>query len=85
MAIVENFENLEKSVEIVVDGAMRNTGQGSHSIKNVFVHEEVYKKFKEKLVEKVLELRIGNQLDEGTDIGPVCVKNDIISGKNLVC
>ncbi|MEQ1924268.1 MAG: aldehyde dehydrogenase family protein, partial [Pyrinomonadaceae bacterium] len=37
----------------------------------LIVHKKVYKKFCEKLVEKVKQLRVGSGLDKKTEVGPV--------------
>jgi aldehyde dehydrogenase (NAD+) len=42
-----------------------------HGFVRLVVHKKVYKKFCEKLVERVKQLKVGNGLDEKTEVGPV--------------
>jgi len=51
--------------------ALINTGQVCTSTERVYVHESIYSQFTEELAEVVSRLRLGNGLDEGTDIGPM--------------
>ncbi|OGP74774.1 MAG: aldehyde dehydrogenase [Deltaproteobacteria bacterium RBG_16_49_23] len=60
----------------VVDGvflAMRFTRQGQSCTagSRLFLHESIYDSFLEKLVKKLKSLRIGDPLDESTDIGAI--------------
>ncbi|MBN1149374.1 MAG: aldehyde dehydrogenase [Anaerolineales bacterium] len=51
--------------------ALINTGQVCTSTERVYVHESIFPQFTEELAEFVGALRLGNGLDEGTDIGPM--------------
>ena len=80
-----NKENrLETAVKKVLKGAFNYSGQGSHPVKHVFVSSEHYEDFKAVLVKKTLELKVGNPLDEGIDLGPIYDRNEIVEGKKLV-
>ena len=46
-------------------------GQRCTASSRLVVHKKVYKKFCEKLVEKVKKLKVGNGLDAKTEVGPV--------------
>ena len=62
--------DLELAIPGVIDG-MRYTRQGQSCTagSRVFVHEDVYKRIIEGVVDGLAKLRLGNPLDESTDMG----------------
>lgn len=70
-SIVLEDANLEKAVNGVISSKFRNAGQTCVCSNRVYVHESIYEQFIEKLVAKVKELKVGNGLEEGIDIGPL--------------
>ncbi|MFI8685034.1 NAD-dependent succinate-semialdehyde dehydrogenase [Rossellomorea sp. NPDC077527] len=69
--IVMADSDLEKAVDGVIASKFRNAGQTCVCSNRIYVHESIADSFSEKLVEKVKELKVGNGLDEGVDIGPL--------------
>ncbi|MFC0186777.1 NAD-dependent succinate-semialdehyde dehydrogenase [Fictibacillus aquaticus] len=69
--IVLDDANLDKAVEGVINSKFRNAGQTCICSNRIYVHDTIYEQFLEKLVPKVKELKMGNGLDEGVDIGPL--------------
>jgi aldehyde dehydrogenase (NAD+) len=63
--------DLDLAVEGAVWGAFGTSGQRCTASSRVVVHKKVYKKFTQMLVERAKGLRVGNGLDEKTDVGPV--------------
>jgi aldehyde dehydrogenase (NAD+) len=63
--------DLELAVEGAVWGAFGTSGQRCTASSRIVVHKKVYKKFTQMLVERAKGLRVGNGLDEKTDVGPV--------------
>ena len=63
--------DLDLAVEGAVWGAFGTSGQRCTASSRVVVHRKVYKKFTQMLVERAKNLRVGNGLDEQTDVGPV--------------
>lgn len=51
--------------------ALLNAGQVCTSTERVYVHESLFPQFTEELADFVSSLRLGNGLDEGTDVGPM--------------
>ncbi|SFD73247.1 aldehyde dehydrogenase (NAD+) [Paenibacillus catalpae] len=68
--IVAADADLELAAEATVSGGLRSTGQKCTATSRVIVVSDVYDAFKEKLVAKVAELRVGDGLQEGTWLGP---------------
>src|SRR5699024_9832677 len=59
------------AVEQTILSKYRNAGQTCVCANRVIVHEDIIDEFSEKLAGKVKELKVGNGMDEGTDVGPV--------------
>ncbi|MBA2379060.1 MAG: aldehyde dehydrogenase family protein [Blastocatellia bacterium] len=69
--IIMDDADLDNAVEGSLWGAFGTSGQRCTASSRLIVHKKVYKKFVQKLVEKVKALRVGNGLDEKTEVGPV--------------
>jgi aldehyde dehydrogenase (NAD+) len=69
--IVMDDADVDNAVEGSLWGAFGTSGQRCTASSRLVVHKKVYKKFCEKLVEKVKQLRVGNGLDPKTEVGPV--------------
>lgn len=69
--IIMDDADIDNAVEGCLWGAFGTSGQRCTASSRLVVHKKVYKKFCEKLVEKVKRLRVGNGLEPKTDVGPV--------------
>jgi acyl-CoA reductase-like NAD-dependent aldehyde dehydrogenase len=70
--IVCSDADLERAAEAVVLGRLaRGNGQICCAVKRVFVSKEVYEPFVQILVEKTKRLKVGDPLEEETDVGPL--------------
>ncbi|ARC89131.1 aldehyde dehydrogenase family protein [Rhodovulum sp. MB263] len=63
--------NLDMAVEVLIDGAMFNSGQCCCGIERIYVAESLYDRFLEKAVKLVEGYRLGDPLDPETTIGPM--------------
>jgi succinate-semialdehyde dehydrogenase / glutarate-semialdehyde dehydrogenase len=70
-SIVMDDCDINKAVEGVIASKFRNAGQTCVCSNRVYVHENIAEEFTQRLVEKVKELKVGNGLEEGVDIGPL--------------
>jgi acyl-CoA reductase-like NAD-dependent aldehyde dehydrogenase len=52
-------------------GAFQNSGQVCTAIKRLYVHEKVYEPIVSALTERARRTRVGNGLEEGTELGPI--------------
>ncbi|MCM3714812.1 alpha-ketoglutaric semialdehyde dehydrogenase GucD [Halalkalibacter oceani] len=68
--IVTNDADLDLAVEATISGGLRSTGQKCTATSRVIVQSGVYEEFREKLVAKVKELKIGDGLEGDTWMGP---------------
>jgi succinate-semialdehyde dehydrogenase/glutarate-semialdehyde dehydrogenase len=64
----------EVGAKIAVTGKFRNNGQVCIAPSRFFVHKDVSKKFTEAAVEFAKQLKLGNGLDAGVEIGPMFEK-----------
>nr|WP_133063548.1 NAD-dependent succinate-semialdehyde dehydrogenase [Fictibacillus aquaticus] len=73
-AVVLDDADLKKAVAGVAASKFRNAGQTCICINRVYVHEKIYDEFLDLLTAEVKKLKVGNGLEEGTDIGPIINK-----------
>jgi succinate-semialdehyde dehydrogenase/glutarate-semialdehyde dehydrogenase len=76
-AIVLEDADLNKAVDGIISSKFRNAGQTCVCSNRIYVHEAIQEAFIEKLVAKVKELKVGNGLEDGVDIGPLIDQNAV--------
>lgn len=76
--IVWNDADLEVAAEAIVDAAMESQGQNCIHSQRILIHKAVYKEMTSKLVELVAKLRVGDPLEESTDVGPMIAEGEAI-------
>jgi len=69
--LVMEDADLNLAVEGVIWGAFGTTGQRCTACSRVIVHKKVLKKFTGLLVNRTKELKLGDGLNEKTDVGPL--------------
>lgn len=69
--IVFEDADLDEAVEHLISSKMRNAGQTCVSANRIFVHEKVEAEFSRRLVEKSSEMKVGDGLEPGVDVGPL--------------
>ncbi len=69
--IVHEDADVAYAAERVAWGGFAYAGQTCISVQRVFVHEAVYEAFAAELVRHVEALKVGDPLDEETDLGPL--------------
>src|SRR5207237_2319317 len=68
--MVMDDANLELAVEGCVWGGFGTSGQRCTAASRVVVHEKVHRAFLERFVARVRALRVGDGLDDRTEMGP---------------
>lgn len=63
--------DLEKAVDLTVEGAFRATGQKCTATSRVIVQRSILQPYLDRLVEKTRTLKVGDGLEEDTYIGPL--------------
>jgi len=95
-AYVREDADLDFAVENVIDGAMYNSGQSCCAVERAYVHESIYEEFIEKAAKIISNMKIGNPLDDSTNLGPQALPDSLIflqdqvqeavsEGAQLVC
>ncbi|MFP4404858.1 NAD-dependent succinate-semialdehyde dehydrogenase [Rhodosalinus sp.] len=69
--IVFDDADLDAAVEGAIQCKFRNNGQTCVCANRIYVQSGVYDAFAEKLAQRVRELRIGDGLEEGVQLGPL--------------
>jgi len=75
--IVFDDADIDKAVSSAIQAKFRNGGQTCVCVNRFYIHDAIYEQFLTKFVAKVSQLRVGNGLDEGTDIGPMITSRAI--------
>lgn len=73
-AVILPDADLNAASEGCAVGAFWNSGQDCTAVTRVLVHEKQHGKFVKMLVSIAKKFRLGNQLDENTDMGPLVSK-----------
>ena len=74
--IVDAGADVELAVERIVLGAFYQSGQSCISVQRVLIHASLYDEVKERLVQRVRQLKMGDPLKEDTFIGPLITEED---------
>ncbi len=69
--IVFEDADLQKAARAAVRSRMANAGQSCIAAKRLIVMESIADAFREKFIDALNDLRIGDPMDESTDLGPV--------------
>ena len=88
--------DLDAALPIAVDGALGNNGQRCTSIKRLIIDDSIADAFVDRFTEKAKALVVGDQMDPGTDVGPLIteqaaaeieerVKASRANGSKLLC
>lgn len=72
--IVCGDADIDIAVDQTIASKFRNAGQTCICANRLFVHESIVDEFSQKLSEKVSGLKVGNGLEEGTQVGPLINK-----------
>lgn len=75
--IVANDADLDLAVEATISGGLRSTGQKCTATSRVIIQSEVYDTFKEKLIDKVKQIKVGDGLIDGNWMGPCASENQL--------
>jgi glyceraldehyde-3-phosphate dehydrogenase (NADP+) len=69
--IVWKDSDIDWAVESCVSGAFWAAGQNCIGVQRLYIHEDIYQEFRDKFVERTLKYKIGDKLNENTDMGPM--------------
>jgi len=72
--VVMPSANFVEAVSTAVKARTINNGQSCIAAKRFIVHEQIYDRFEKEFVVAMKKLRVGNPLDESTDVGPLATE-----------
>jgi succinate-semialdehyde dehydrogenase/glutarate-semialdehyde dehydrogenase len=73
--VVMPSADFDAAVEAAVGSRMLNNGQSCINAKRFIVHEDIYEEFERRFVEKVEAMKVGDPIDQGTDMGPLAMQS----------
>jgi len=76
MLILDDAD-LDVAVPTAIRARFEHAGQNCNSTKRILVHESLYERFLRAFINGVATLRVGNALEESTDMGPVISESSI--------
>jgi len=82
--IVLEDADIEKAVDEAVTGAFTFSGQICCGVKRIILDNKVADEFIDVFIEKTRRLKIGNPMDESTDIGPVINKEAALNIEEVI-
>lgn len=82
--IVFNDADIAAAVEGAIAAKYRNAGQTCVCANRFYIQREIYPQFAEQFSEKVRQLKVGNGLDKGVQIGPLINSKAVEKVKTLV-
>ncbi len=74
--IVMDDCDIDAAVESCVSGAFWAVGQNCIGVQRLYVQKGIYKEFEKKFVERTKKMKVGYQLDEDTDMGPMITETE---------
>jgi glyceraldehyde-3-phosphate dehydrogenase (NADP+) len=74
--IVMDDADLDQAAELSVSGAFWAVGQNCIGVQRIYIHEAVYDEFEKLFVERTKKMKVGFQLDEETDMGPMITEQE---------
>lgn len=94
--IILKDADLDSAIDTGVTARLINNGQSCIAAKRFIVVEDVYEEFEKKFVEKMKSIKIGDPMEEDTELGPMAredllieldeqVKKSIEKGAKLLC
>ncbi|HYX28866.1 MAG TPA: aldehyde dehydrogenase family protein, partial [Pyrinomonadaceae bacterium] len=72
--IIMPSANFDEAVATAVKARAINNGQSCIAAKRFIVHEQIYDRFEKEFVAAMQQLRVGDPLDESTDVGPLATE-----------
>jgi len=82
--IVMDDADMDLAVAANVSGAFWAAGQNCLHVQRLIVHEDIYEEFKQRFVEGAEAYKVGDKLDEATDMGPLINERAAIRVEKMV-
>lgn len=83
--VVWRDADLERAVDLCVSGAFWAAGQNCIGVQRILVHDEHLDAFRSDFVAKTEAYRVGDKMDEETDMGPMITEGEAARVESWVC
>ncbi|MFT6734348.1 MAG: glyceraldehyde-3-phosphate dehydrogenase (NADP+) [Polaribacter sp.] len=70
-AIVLSDADIEQALDATVSGGYWAAGQNCLHVQRIYIHKSLYKRYCEEFIRRVKKIRMGDKLEENTDMGPM--------------
>jgi succinate-semialdehyde dehydrogenase/glutarate-semialdehyde dehydrogenase len=77
--IIMPSASLDRAVETAVQARVINNGQSCIAAKRFIVHQQIAEHFRQKFVQQMASLKIGDPMDPATDVGPLATADGLRS------
>lgn len=74
--VVWKDADIEWAAETCVSGAFWAAGQNCIGVQRIYIHREVYDRFRDLFVDRTGAYNIGDKMDEATDMGPMITEGE---------
>ncbi|GAB7102675.1 NADP-dependent succinic semialdehyde dehydrogenase [Streptomyces phaeofaciens JCM 4814] len=82
--VVMPSADIDRAARVAVTARVQNNGQSCIAAKRFIVHSDVYDAFAERFTEGMKALRVGDPLEEDTDVGPLATEQGRADLEELV-
>jgi succinate-semialdehyde dehydrogenase/glutarate-semialdehyde dehydrogenase len=76
--------DIERAATVAVTARVQNNGQSCIAAKRFIVHADVYDQFAEQFARRMAALRVGDPMEESTDVGPLSTERGRADLESLV-
>lgn len=82
--IIFDDANIDNAVNAILMGGYTFAGQACVSAQRIYVHHSIYDTFLEKIIDRVSQLKIGNPMEESTQLGPMITEDAAIRAEQWI-
>lgn len=68
--------DMDNAVELSVSGAFWAVGQNCIGVQRIYIEKDIYDEFERRFVERTRRVKVGPQLEEDTDMGPMITEGE---------
>ncbi len=82
--LIFNDTNIDRALDMMTANAFRNAGQVCVSPTRFLVEEDAFERFRDGFVERTKALKVGNGLEDGTQMGPMANARGVDGIQNTI-
>jgi acyl-CoA reductase-like NAD-dependent aldehyde dehydrogenase len=81
---IDKTADIDKAANICANASFYNSGQVCISLQRIYIHEDIYEKFSQKISHYTSKLKVGNPYENDTFVGPLINQDALLRAKNWV-